>query len=144
MHYCEKSKHSGRFGNILWLDATSQESVVQGFIKIAMALGMANLTTNASSLQGPESYALPPKPESLLRKADMDQAVVKFVKEKLYSSPKSFLMVFDGFDQPQTFPEGLQPFIPQAAHGCILVTTTEPRLRCPSEEKIELSALSEF
>ena len=98
----------------------------------------------ANSLQGLESDAMSQSNDSFLTGANANQAVVEYAKERLSSSPKAWLLVFDGFDHPETFPGGLQPFIPQVTHGCVLVTTTESTLECLDEEKIELSTLSEF
>jgi hypothetical protein len=101
LEYCKMVRASGRFDTIVWLDASSVQTAQRGFEQLASKIAPSQAFANA-------------------------EAKVSFVKERLASLPKPWLMVFDNYDQPNVFPV-ITSFFPSpakaAATGAILVTS---------------------
>ena len=73
-----------------------------------------------------------------------DDTRVDFVLESFRDWPRRWLMVFDNYDAPKSFPN-LQDFIPMGEHGSILVTTRHADVVSLAERDnaIELHGLAE-
>ncbi len=93
LEYCHR-KRNNPYWAIFWVDATNQDRVEGSFQSIS------------ERIKG--------------RKDDLPdlQARVAFVRRKLTSWTVQWLMVFDNYDNPDTFPN-IQDFIPDNEFGAI-------------------------
>ena len=100
LEYCHR-KRNNPYSAIFWVDATNQDRVEGSFQSIS------------ERIKG--------------RKDDLPdlQARVAFVRRKLTSWTVQWLMVFDNYDNPDTFPN-IQDFIPDNEFSAILVTSRHP------------------
>ena len=100
LEYCRR-KRARPYSAIFWVDATSQDRVEGSFQAIS---------------------------ERIKRQTDYLSDVnarVAFVLRMLSSWTIKWLLVFDNFDNPDTFPN-IRDFIPQSELGAILVTSRHP------------------
>ena len=96
LEYCQR-KRNDPYKTIFWVDATTENTTIAGFQSIA-----ERLKTSADNMPDPKSR-------------------IKFVLHTLSSRSTSWLLVFDNYDNPDTFPS-IQDFFPQGELGAILVT----------------------
>ena len=97
LEYCHRKKNNP-YSAIFWVDATTQARVEGSFQSISERI--KKLTDDLPDLK----------------------ARVAFVRRKLTSWTVQWLMVFDNYDNPATFPN-IQDFIPESDFGAILVTS---------------------
>ena len=100
LEYCHRKKKDP-YSIIFWIDAATQDRVEESFQSIS---------------------------ERIKRRTDdlPDVKVrVAFVLKMFTSWTVQWLMVFDNYDNPDTFPN-IQDFIPQSEFGAILVTSRHP------------------
>ena len=100
LEYCHRKKNNP-YSAIFWVDATTQDRVEGSFQSIS---------------------------ERIKRQTDNlpdTKATVDFVLKMFTSWTVQWLMVFDNYDNPDTFPN-IQDFIPQSEFGAILVTSRHP------------------
>ncbi len=100
LEYCHRKKNNP-YSAIFWVDATAQDRVEGSFQSISERI--KRLTDDLPDLK----------------------ARVAFVRRKLASWTVQWLMVFDNYDNPDTFPN-IQDFIPESELGAILVTSRHP------------------
>ncbi len=100
LEYCRRKKDSP-YSAIFWVDATTENSLKRSFQSISECIKV-------------ETDYLP-----------NNDARVAFVLKKLTSWTVNWLMVFDNYDNPDTFPS-IRNFIPQGGLGAILVTSRHP------------------
>lgn len=100
LEFCHQAKESCSHSVIFWIDATSPASTSQSFSSVAK-----EMSKNAF---GP---------------AD-NEANLQFVRSKLSSWPQAWLLVFDNFDDPNSFTnKSIKDYFPQSGEGSILVTS---------------------
>ena len=97
LEYCHRKKNNP-YSAIFWVDATSQDRVEGSFQSISER--NKRQTDNLPDVK----------------------ARVAFVLEMFTSWKVQWLLVFDNYDNPNTFPN-IQDFIPQSEFGAILVTS---------------------
>ena len=100
LEYCHRKKDNP-YSAIFWVDATKKDRFESSFQSIS---------------------------ERIKRQADYlpdINARVAFVLKNLPSWTVQWLMVFDNYDNPDTFPN-IRDFIPQSERGAILVTSRHP------------------
>lgn len=95
MEYCHR-KRNNPYSAIFWVDATDESTVIESFQSIS-----EHIKTSIDYL------------------AD-SSARIAFVLRTFMLRPTSWLMVFDNYDDPDTFPN-IQDFIPEGEFGAILV-----------------------
>ena len=121
LEYCRRKKDSP-YSAIFWVDATTESSVKGSFQSISECIKV-------------ETDYFP-----------NIEARVAFVLKMLTSWTAQWLMVFDNYDNPDTFPN-IRNFVPQSGHGAILVTSRHPDsnalVTTQSNHFIELSGLEE-
>ena len=100
LEYCSRKKDRP-YSAIFWVDATTESSVKGSFLSISDCFKV-------------ETDYLP-----------NIEARVAFVLETLTSWTVQWLLVFDNYDNPDTFPN-IRNFVPQSALGAILVTSRHP------------------
>ncbi|TVY57821.1 Calcium-independent phospholipase A2-gamma [Lachnellula suecica] len=100
LEFCHRSKDSGAYTAIFWIDATSPASAIQSFASAARIMS-----------------------KSVLDVAD-NETQLQFVRTQLSLRPQPWLLVFDNFDDPNSFAEGsIKDYFPQGGKGAILVTS---------------------
>ncbi len=100
LEYCRRKKNNP-YSAIFWVDATTQDRVEGSFQSIS---------------------------ERIKRQRDdlPDlKARVAFVRRKLISWTVQWLLVFDNYNNPDSFPN-IQDFIPESEFGAFLVTSRHP------------------
>ena len=121
LEYCHRKKNNP-YSAIFWVDATTQDRVEGSFQSISERIKRP--TDNLPDVK----------------------AQVAFVLRVLTSWTVHWLMVFDNYDNPNTFPN-IRDFIPQSEFGAILVTSRHPDSRAfvieQSNHYIELFGLEE-
>ena len=121
LEYCHRKKDNP-YSAIFWVDAITQERAKESFQSI--------------------SERIKTQPNYL---PDIN-ARVAFVLRKITSWTIKWLMVFDNYDNPETFPN-IQDFIPRSERGAILVTSRHPGsaslVMNKSSHFLELSGLEE-
>ncbi len=120
LEYCRRKKDSP-YSAIFWVDATTESSVKGSFQSISECIKVE--TDYLSNIE----------------------ARVAFVLKKLPSWTVRWLMVFDNYDNPDTFPN-IRDFIPQSKFGAVLVTSRHPgsdAFAIYQSNFIELSGLEE-
>jgi tetratricopeptide (TPR) repeat protein len=95
LQYCQKSKNE--YTAIFWVNATSKSTLEEAFSTIS-----EKTKSNDQVLQ--------------------DSERVQFVIDSLQEWQDPWLMVFDNYDDPDSF-NNLQDFMPNGEHGCILITS---------------------
>ena len=100
LEYCHRKKNNP-YSAIFWVDATTQDRVEGSSQSISERI--KRRTDDLPDLK----------------------ARVAFVQRKLASWTVKWLMVFDNYDNPDTFPN-IQDFIPGSEFGAILVTSRHP------------------
>ena len=98
LEYCRRAKAHGNFPTIIWLDATSPNTVKNDLEHVA-----ERLAGNNNSFPNSE-------------------AKVSFVKAELEYWSKPWLLVFDSLDQPGAF-QNIQDYFPGGSKGALLFTT---------------------
>jgi hypothetical protein len=73
LEYCKMVRASGRFDNIIWLDASSAQTAQREFERLASKFAPSRAFNDA-------------------------EAKVSFIKDRLAHAPKPWLMVFDNYD----------------------------------------------
>jgi len=97
LEYCRRMKASRRFGAILWLDASSRDTLYKSMEKVAKQL----------------------LPDRVFENAD---AAVASVNDFLSKWSKQWLLVFDNLDKPEDLPT-IPDFFPESHRGSILITS---------------------
>ena len=100
LEYCHRKRNES-YSAIFWVDATNQDTVEGSFQSISERI--KRQTDDLSDLK----------------------ARVAFVRRKLTSWRVQWLMVFDNYDNPDTFPN-IQDYISDSEFGAILVTSRHP------------------
>ncbi|CZR70053.1 uncharacterized protein PAC_19954 [Phialocephala subalpina] len=118
MKYCQLQ--SDRNVSVLWADASSERSLKQSYSVFAQIISKALCLTTTF-----------PNPD----------ASMLYVNEYLRSSLKRWLLVFDNYDTPSEF-EDIRAFIPDAAHGTIIITSRS-REAARLGEDIEVNGMHE-
>ena len=98
LEYCYRANKEKEFNTILWVDATSENTLEKSFAAIAEHL------RNPDQKQGQDSG-------------------VDLVIGALIEWPERWLMVFDNYDNPDSFEKPLTDYIPRGEQGCVLVTS---------------------
>jgi tetratricopeptide (TPR) repeat protein len=102
LDFCERTRASGVFSAIFWIDGTSPTTVEQRYTFIAQNI----LKSRVDPLD--------------------PLANVRFVREFLDNLTAKWLLIFDNFDNPKAFSH--QPvgnFVPQGRNGFVLFTTRD-------------------
>jgi tetratricopeptide (TPR) repeat protein len=99
LEYCQRSRDSKIFSTILWIDATSPDTLHQSFTNIA------------KNMKKPEFN--PANHEDNFR----------FVQNRVDAQLQSWLLIFDNFDDPKSFHKNIKEYFPQVGPGSILITT---------------------
>lgn len=119
LEYCHRKKNSP-YSTIYWVDATTESSVKRSFQSISEGIKA-------------ETDYLP----------DID-AQVAFVLRIFTAWTVRWLMVFDNYDNPDTF-LNIRDYLPQSKRGAVLVTSRHPGSNAlvisQSNHFIELSGL---
>jgi hypothetical protein len=97
LEYCQRTKKSGRFRAIFWLNASSRNTLY-GSIETAV------------------KQLLPD------REFDNPDAAVSLVNDVLSGWSERWLLVFDNLDNPEDLP-GIVSFFPPSHRGSILITS---------------------
>jgi hypothetical protein len=97
LEWCRRVKESGKFRAMIWLDASSRQTLYRSM----------EMTTKLLSPG---------------RTFDDARASVAFVKDVLSSWGDAWLMVFDNLDDPSDL-EDIDSFFPDSRRGFILVTS---------------------
>lgn len=87
LQYCQSSRE--RYRGVFWVNASSKALVVQSYARIAAAL----------SGSSPANFS-------------EEERLIRIMKEHLYRLGGHSLMVFDNYDDPQSFPT-IQQFLPE-------------------------------
>ncbi|KAF2671127.1 hypothetical protein BT63DRAFT_412193 [Microthyrium microscopicum] len=101
LEYCHRAWRRERYKAVMWLNATSESSLVKS---------LANL---AELFKEPGQILID------------NEARAQFVKRVLESWSESFLLVFDNYDEPEQF-RNVHEYFPAADQGRILFTTRDP------------------
>ncbi|TVY37960.1 Kinesin light chain, partial [Lachnellula subtilissima] len=100
LEFCHRAKENHSHSAIFWIDATSPASTSQSFSSMAKEMS-----------------------KSAFDPAD-NEANLQFVRTKLSSWPQGWLLVFDNFDDPNSFiNKSIKDYFPQTGEGSILVTS---------------------
>ncbi|TVY90325.1 Kinesin light chain, partial [Lachnellula willkommii] len=100
LEFCHRAKESCSHYAIFWIDATSPASTSQSFNSVAKEIS-----------------------KDAFDPAD-NEANLQFVRRKLSSWPQAWLLVFDNFDDPNSFSnKSIKDYFPQSGEGSILVTS---------------------
>jgi tetratricopeptide (TPR) repeat protein len=116
LEYCRQMKRAKQYSAILWIDATTKASVIQSFETISEVLKSTG--------------QIFPDPESR----------IQFVKSILAGWEKKWMLVFDNYDNPDSF--RIQEYFPTSQNGNILITTRSPEIYRIGR-MIEMEAMSE-
>ncbi|KAH6707901.1 hypothetical protein BKA61DRAFT_558549 [Leptodontidium sp. MPI-SDFR-AT-0119] len=120
LEYCKRAHHGRKYEMIFWVDATSPETAMQGFTKIAEAL-------------------LKPGFQETEVEANM-----QYVRTTLSSKAGKWLLVFDNFDYPESFrTKRLKEYFPSVGPGSILITSRQAEVRAMGHHSLEINQLSE-
>ncbi|KAL8704095.1 MAG: hypothetical protein Q9201_002729 [Fulgogasparrea decipioides] len=98
LEYCRRCEQNERFSTILWANASSEMSLQKGFESIS------------EQLRGPN--------QTLIDTASR----VALVKNTLAQMTQPWLMVFDNYDDPASFPD-VSTYFPVSRYGHILLTS---------------------
>ncbi|OBT50677.1 hypothetical protein VE04_08704 [Pseudogymnoascus sp. 24MN13] len=100
LEYCQRTKASGRFTSIFWVDASNLASIAQGFAAIAGIISETNVElANA-------------------------EASIQLVTDTISRWQTPWLIVFDNFDQPSAFKgRNMKDYFPRGKKGAILLTS---------------------
>lgn len=118
LEICRRAKANG-VEAIFWVDASSAHTVKKSFKTIAEAT------------KGPHEH--------------VPDDVTEMILSKFGNCPKSWIMVFDNYDDIRGF-DDIGDLIPSAANGCVLVTsrnTESSQLASTADCSVELLGLSE-
>lgn len=100
LEFCHRAKNNDSYSAIFWIDATSSESTNQSFNSIAKTIS-----------------------KTAINMAD-NEANVQLVRNELSSWSQPWLLVFDNFDDPNSFiSKSITDYFPQVGRGSILVTS---------------------
>ncbi|TVY13428.1 Kinesin light chain, partial [Lachnellula arida] len=100
LEFCHRTKESCSYSAIFWIDATSPASTSQSFNSVAKEIS-----------------------KDPINPAD-NEANLQFVRRELSSWPQAWLLVFDNFDDPNSFSnKSIKDYFPQSGEGSILVTS---------------------
>lgn len=98
LEYCQRAQLSKTYGIIVWIDASTEITLIRTFSNIVDKLP----TPGLSFLD--------------------DNARVSHVKTFLNQTPQSWLLIFDNFDRPDLFPN-ITDFFPTSKNGAFIVTS---------------------
>lgn len=123
--------HQKEFSSVFWVDATTRETTIRGFLAIAFRLlkQHAKIAHNSNP-----DYLLIAKNLDMVGAVDENghispeeentQRVVQGVKLWFTKEEnKNWLLVFDNLDDLEY---GIQKFVPSAPHGTIIMTSRRP------------------
>jgi tetratricopeptide (TPR) repeat protein len=99
LEYCQRSRDKKTFGTILWIDATSPDTLQQSFTGVAKDMGKPEFN--------------PTDPEINFR----------YVEKRLGVQQQNWLLIFDNFDDPKAFHGTIKKYFPQVTMGSIIITT---------------------
>ena len=101
LEYCRRAQISGAFKFMFWLDASSEDSLIQSYGNVA-----GKLTGHRTTFSD-------------------DDARVAYVKNFLSQQSSNWLFVFDNFDRPDLFPN-VKDYFPLGGTGAFIVTSRHP------------------
>ncbi|KAH7323496.1 hypothetical protein BKA65DRAFT_510932 [Rhexocercosporidium sp. MPI-PUGE-AT-0058] len=120
LKYCKRAHLGQEYEMIFWIDATSPETAMQSFTKVAEALLKPGF------------------------QAAEVEANLQFVRMTLNSKTGRWLLVFDNFDYPEIFrTKRLKEYFPSVGPGSILITSRQVEVRALGHHSLEVNQLSE-
>ncbi|KAK0122575.1 hypothetical protein ONS96_009616 [Cadophora gregata f. sp. sojae] len=119
LKYCERARRHRKYEMIFWIDATSPETALQSFSKVAEALS---------------------KPAY---EATDSEANFRYVIRTLDKENHRWLLVFDNFEGPSSFrTKRLKDYYPSVGPGSILITSRQAEVRSMGNHSLEVTRLS--
>ncbi len=100
LEYCRAARAAGTFESVVWLDASSAETVTRGFARMAAKLAPGRVFASLA-------------------------AKVQHVRGILARQRAPWLMVCDNYDEPTAFPD-VASFFPQPSTACSRAATRPP------------------
>jgi len=120
LEYCKQARLNAKHKTIVWIDATSSETTMLSFTKIAEA--MLKPAFDASDMEGNFRY----------------------VQEELDKATQTWLVVFDNYDEPKLFHgKQLKEYFPTTGPGSILVTSRLEVVRSLGHHSLDVEQLLE-
>ena len=98
LEYCLKARMSRTYGIMIWIDASTENTLIRTFSNIVEKLPTPGLSF----------------PD--------DNSRVSHVKAFLSQTPQRWLLIFDNFDRPDLFPN-IKDFFPASNNGALIVTS---------------------
>ena len=120
LKYCKQARLNAKHKTIVWIDATSSETTMLSFTKIAEA--MLKPAFDASDMEGNFRY----------------------VQKELDKATQTWLVVFDNYDEPKSFHgKQLKEYFPTTGPGSILVTSRLEVVRSLGHYSLDVEQLLE-